>query len=150
MNMSESWRLTAPKPEKLPPPLERKSQAAVVDWARWASGQHPELRFLFAVPNGDKRSAVTASLLVSQGVKPGVPDLILPIARGGHIGLAIEMKRKPNMPSQVQREWLNALQGFGWRALVCYGATEAIHALETYIKAPKTIAVPEYVRDIPF
>lgn len=142
MNMIDGWNLTAPKPEKLPPPLERKSQAAVIDWANWASGQWPELRFLFAVPNGDKRSAVTASLLVSQGVKPGVPDLILPVARGGFVSLAIEMKRKPNTPTQLQREWLNALQGFGWCALVCYGAGEAITALEAYVKAPRTIIGP--------
>ena len=142
MNMIDGWNLTAPKPEKLPPPLERKSQAAVIDWARWASGQWPELRFLFAVPNGDKRSAVTASLLVSQGVKPGVPDLILPVARAGFISLAIEMKRKPNTPTSLQKEWLTALEGFGWLAIVCYGAGEAIAALEAYVKAPRTIIGP--------
>jgi hypothetical protein len=139
VNQSDTWHLTAPKPEKLPPPLERKSQAAVVDWARWASGQWPELRYLFAVPNGDKRSAVTASLLVSQGVKPGVPDLILPVARAGYIGLAIEMKRKPNKPSEVQGEWIAALQSFGWLALVCWSAPEAIDALQEYVKAPRTV-----------
>ncbi len=148
--MDDAWHLTMPKPEKLPPPLERKSQAAVVDWSRWASGQWPELRFLFAVPNGDKRSAVTASLLVSQGVKPGVPDLILPTAHAGFIGLAIEMKRRPNSVSEVQGEWIAALQSFGWSALVCWSAPEAIDALQKYVTSPRTLTVPPYSQDIPF
>lgn len=38
---------------------------------------------LYAVPNGEKRDAITAAILKGQGVEPGVADLVLVIA-GAH------------------------------------------------------------------
>ena len=140
--MIDGWNLTAPKPEKLPPLLERKSQCAVIDWANKSAGRWPELRMLFAVPNAAKREEKTRGLLLAMGMKAGVPDLLFPVPRGGHIGLAIEMKRPGEKASDIQIAWLEALEKHGWRALVCYGAIEAIAALEAYVKAPRTIIGP--------
>ena len=149
MNIAEprqrAWRLTSPKAHTLAPPLERAEQAVVMDWADRESGKFPELRMLFAVPNGEKRSEPTAALLKRQGVKPGVPDLLLPIARAGFIGLAIEMKRKPNKPTDLQQAWLDNLMSHGWFAVVCYSAAEAIEVLRKYVSARPTIIGPARV-----
>jgi VRR-NUC domain-containing protein len=138
MSERRLWRLTSPKPESLPPPLERKSQAAVVDWANWAAGTWPALRLLFAVPNAAKREKKTRGLLLAMGMKAGVPDLLLPVPRDGYIGLAIEMKRIGEKASDVQMAWIDALEEQGWRAIVCWGAGEAIEALQGYVSARVT------------
>lgn len=131
-------RLTSPKANEVLR-SEATEQAAVIIWAGHACRQWQELRFLFAVPNGGKREAVTAAMLKRTGCKPGVPDLLLPVPRHGHTGLAIEMKIRPNKPTDLQRAWLDALVGFGWRCEVCYSASEAIEALRAYISAPRTV-----------
>ena len=84
--------------------------------------------------NGEKREKKTAALLVSHGVKPGVPDLILPVPRGPYIGLAIEMKRvRGKGPTELQQIWLDGLAMQGWRTHACYGATEAIDVISRYM-----------------
>lgn len=116
---------------------EITEQIAVFMWAAREAALLPELRLLFAVPNGGKRDAIEAAKLKRAGVKPGVPDMLLPVARGGYIGLAIEMKTWPNKPTDLQAEWLDALAGERWRCRVCYSATAAIDVILAYISAPK-------------
>ena len=139
MNMSESrrFRLT-PGGQTLAPPLEARSQAAVIQWANRSVNLLPDLRLLFAVPNAARRDKGARGLLLATGMKAGVPDLILPVARDGFIGLAIEMKRKGEEPSEVQLAWLAALSDQGWLAIVCYGAIDAIEALHAYVTARPT------------
>jgi hypothetical protein len=86
-------------------------------------------------PN-EELSAVGRQLAASQGTKKGFPDWILVIQAGEFVGLAIELKAlKPHgqAPTTKQRGWINHFQEQGWRALVCYGAEEAIAALDAYI-----------------
>ena len=107
---------------------ESQEQQAVVEWALWKGLP------LLAIPNGGKRSAATAARLKAEGVRPGVPDLLLPMARRGFHGLFIEMKRtKGGRVSDAQREWLHLLDAEGYRAIVCYGAGEAIREIEAYL-----------------
>lgn len=59
----------------------------------------PELRWVFAIPNGGSRGSTkqeaqrVGSKLKAEGVKAGVSDLMVPIPRHGLAGLFIEMKR---------------------------------------------------------
>ena len=93
---------------------EHEHQKAVIEWAEVKSGQYPELRLLYAIPNGGHRHKAVAAKLKAEGVKPGVPDLCLPVRRGEYSGLYIEMKAKwhgikrPQRPepSEEQRWWL--------------------------------------------
>ena len=87
----------------------------------WADGQlarHPELQMLYAIPNGGARNAVTGALLKAEGVKPGVPDLCLPVARGQYHGLYIEMKSSKGKPTEDQLKWLAALKAQGYATAV--------------------------------
>ena len=93
----------------------------------------PELALLFHVPNGEKRAKVTAVRLQTQGVKPGVPDLSLPVARHGYHGLWIEMKTNGGRVSPAQRAWIDALRAQGYRVAVCYGWEAARDEIETYL-----------------
>lgn len=107
---------------------ESQEQMAVVDWCEW---KHLPL---FAIPNGGKRELQTAVRLKAEGVKAGVPDLMLPIASKCFHGLFIEMKKpKGGQVSPKQQEWLDLLNANGYRAVVCRGAEEAIREIEAYL-----------------
>ena len=113
---------------------EEREQQAVMEWAAWMQGKYPELRRLYHIPNGGKRDKATAAVLKSLGVKPGVPDLCLPVPRGGYHGLYIEMKAVGGRPAAEQREWLEELHEQGYRAAVCVGADAAIAVIEGYLQ----------------
>ena len=116
---------------------EEHEQQAVIEWACWMMGKYPELRWLYHTPNGGKRDKATAATLKSIGVKAGVPDLCLPVARGGYHGLYIEMKADGGRTSAEQREWLEGLREQGYEAIVRVGADAAIDAIEEYLRRDK-------------
>lgn len=72
--------------------------------------------------------------LKKAGMKKGKPDINLPVARGGYIGLWIELKRQggPN-PSQAQETFLRVLAGAGHYAVCCKGSDAAISIIKAYI-----------------
>lgn len=114
---------------------EAKHQAAVFKWALQPSIREkwPELALLHHIPNGGSRDPVEGRHLKEQGVKSGVPDLCLPVARGKYHGLYIEMKTESGRTSPEQ-EWWGArllLQGYRWE--VCRGWTVAVKVLEWYL-----------------
>lgn len=136
-----------PKPRPEPPlarahrmanplvPSEAAEQRAVIDWAQKLKGQYPSLAFLFHVPNGGERDPKEAALLKAEGVKAGVPDLLLPAPHGGWNGIAIELKKadRSNEPTYEQLVWLLAFESWGWKTAICYGAGEAIDVLQDYV-----------------
>lgn len=112
---------------------EHGEQAAVIQWAGYAQNTMPELRLLYAIPNGGLRDKRTAAILAAEGVKAGVPDLCLPVPRGLYHGLYVEMKVKPNKPSDEQWGWMSDLEQMGYSAIVCYSADEAILKITKYL-----------------
>lgn len=102
-------------------------------WAMWQQEGRPELKLLYHVPNGGKRDAKTGRALKRQGVKAGVPDLCLPVARGGYHSLYIELKVGKNTTSPKQKEWIAALRQQGNYVSVCYGWEEAKETIENYL-----------------
>lgn len=115
-------------------PTEATEQVALFRWAAYAAGKHPELRLLFAIPNGGSRDLREAHNLRMQGVRAGVPDMCLPVPRGGFAALYIELKRqKGGRVSDEQRGWIEALNRAGNRAIVCRGFDEARTEIENYL-----------------
>lgn len=115
-------------------PTEEEEQTVVMHWAAMMAGRWPELRMLFHVPNGGKRSKTEAARFRAAGVRSGVPDLFLPCARGGYHGMWIEMKAFGGRVSAEQERWLRELQAAGYFCRVCYGADAAIAELERYMQ----------------
>lgn len=116
--------------------IEDAAQAEVIRWARMRQAAAPELELLYHVPNGGKRGKLEACRLKAQGVRAGVPDLHLPIARGGYIGLWIEMKTATGRLSEDQRKIIAMLRDEGHRVEVCRSAADAVEVLEDYMRAP--------------
>ena len=113
---------------------ELTEQQAVMEWAEYQTGKYPELKLLYHIPNEGKRSVVNGANLKKAGLKKGVPDLCLPVARGGYNALYIEMKKdKRCRPSADQIEWLTALSAEGNFAIVCYSAEKAIETIKWYV-----------------
>ena len=117
--------------------LEGAHQTALFQWAAIVSGVYPELARMFHIPNGGKRDRKEAARLKAEGVKPGVPDVFLPVPRGGYHGLWIELKVDGGKPSKEQRDWLEYLNGTGYCALLCYGWQTAQMEIEQYMKLPE-------------
>ena len=114
--------------------LEAGEQAALFDWAAIQAGNMPELRLLFHVPNGGLRSKSEAARMKHEGVKAGVPDLFLPVARGTWHGLFIEMKAAGGRPTAEQKAWIADLKAQGYRAEVCVGWEAAADLLKKYLR----------------
>ena len=114
-------------------PHEANEQEALFDWARFMCGKYPELDLLYHIPNGGSRNRLEAANLKRQGVKAGVPDLCLPVARGRYHGLYIEMKYGKNKTSDEQDKWLDSLTKQGYAATVCYGWEKARELIVKYL-----------------
>ena len=112
---------------------EASEQAALFRWVAFIRVTLPDANMLYHVPNGGKRDRREAAKLKQQGVRAGVPDLCLPVARSGYHGLYIELKVEKNKPTELQLEWLAALKQQGYAAVVCYGWQEAANIIEKYL-----------------
>ncbi|MFV0519754.1 MAG: VRR-NUC domain-containing protein [Lachnospirales bacterium] len=115
-------------------PLESVEQKLLFEWAKVVSNKHKELNLMYAVPNGGSRNRIEAANLKKQGVKAGVPDICLPVARNGFNGLYIELKRqKGSRTSPEQKEWIEQLEQQGYKAVICFGFDEGKKVLEEYL-----------------
>jgi hypothetical protein len=115
---------------------EHEEQVALFAWAAENEANYPDLHWLFAVPNWiGVRTAKQGARLKSEGRKAGVLDVWLPVRRGPHPGLAIEMKVGKNRPTAEQTKWLNHLSSQGWSVWVAYSADEAKRDILGYLSA---------------
>ena len=118
---------------------EHSEQSLVIQWAKVHEGQYPELEMLFAVPNAGKRSIGAARYYLDEGMRAGIPDILLPISHETqtgyiYIGLAIEMKFGKNKITEAQEWWLKHLAQYGWKTAVCYSANETINVISNYLE----------------
>ena len=118
---------------------ESGHQEALFVWAACNQNRMPELGYMHHVPNGGKRDKATAIALKRQGVKAGVPDICLPVAKGIYKGLYIELKAGENKLTTHQKRWLMFLQGQGYYTAVSYGWQPAAKLLETYLLNPQEL-----------
>lgn len=116
-------------------PTEHAEQVALMRWASMASGQMPELRLLYAIPNGGMRNVVVARKLKAEGVRSGVPDLCLPVPRGTFCGMYIELKRRKGATvSDEQKSWIAELRANRYHAVVCHGWEMARVMIVDYLR----------------
>ena len=113
---------------------EGNEQEALFSWALYAAGAMPELGLMFHVPNGGSRNRNEAAKLKRQGVRAGVPDICLPVARGGFHGLFVELKYGRNKATDRQTAWLDALRSQGYLAVECVGWDTAREVITKYLK----------------
>lgn len=115
--------------------IEEDEQAALFEYATFQRAM--EWSLLFAIPNGGYRKIRTGIRLKRTGLKPGVPDIFLPVARGKYFGMFIEMKSDKGRVQENQKEWHAALKAQGYQVEVCQGCDQAVKAITNYLKLQK-------------
>jgi len=115
---------------------ERSETIALCQRARYHQRAYPELSLLFAVKN---EAAYRRKDLLAQGIRAGVPDLMLPVARGGFCGLFIEMKVGRGRPSPEQLLFARLVTAQGYQVCFCWGQEQGWTALLSYLAGPRTL-----------
>lgn len=121
---------------------EAQAQTHLFQFYAHVAGSIPEVAWAFHVPNGGHRHIAVAAQLKQQGVKSGVPDILIPVPSAipmdeatthlfvqahacaaplRYVGLAIELKVGKGKQSAEQVRWQVRFQQSGWRAMVCHG-----------------------------
>jgi len=135
------------QPEDIAKDSEHSHQTALFAWAALSVDKYPQLKWMFAIPNGGLRDMRTAVNLKAEGVKAGVPDIFLPYAwselqhgvRTYH-GCFIEMKqekyrnRKNGGCSDEQIDFIEYMVSTGYYCKVCYSWEEARDVLINYLE----------------
>ena len=117
---------------------EHDLQASIVAECALRANQDHAYSMLFAVPNGGDRNVIVARKLKAEGVKRGVPDLVLPVARHGMHGLFLELKIRPNKPSKEQKAWAKHLIAEGYMVATVYDdPVEAMRLITWYVEGDR-------------
>lgn len=107
---------------------EQQEQFKAVAWLRKNNV------LFYHVPNGGHRDFLEGVKFKRLGVSAGVPDLVVPVARKGHHGLYIELKRQSGgSVSDRQRWWLARLAEEGYDCYVAKGADDLILYVKNYL-----------------
>jgi VRR-NUC domain len=102
------------------------------NYFRWVAHAYPD-KLVFAIPNGGNRSAITGALLKKEGVKAGIPDIMVTSANGQWHGLFIEMKTETGRVSMNQQRIIDQLESEGYKVEVCRGWAEAMQKTNEYL-----------------
>jgi hypothetical protein len=133
----------------MPVQHEQKLQIALVqEIRRLAQGPSPlglltkvedrrALSLLFAVPNGLYTSKRQAFLAKASGLRSGVPDLCLPVPRGGFAGLWLELKAAGGRLSSSQKEVIGLLQSEGHKVEVVRELAAGVAVVVEYLEGSK-------------
>ena len=111
---------------------EHAMQCAVFAWIDANVDRHPALALCYAVPNGGHRRLSVAAKLKKEGLRPGVPDVVLPVPRGGYGALYLELKIPGGVTSPAQADWQYQLAKVGNCVRLATTAEAAIAALLEY------------------
>jgi len=116
--------------------FEFKEQAALFKWARnpIVLKKYPELKLLEGSMNGVHLSRLQAAKAKLAGLLKGSHDVTLPIARGDHIGLSIELKYGKNQPTKEQLDIAELLQAEGHQVAFCWSWDDARVVIEKYLE----------------
>ena len=132
MTIEELHKLWDKKNKGKSAPSEHALQ---VHCLRWLHFTYPQV-LCYAIPNGTYKSHSAATAMKMEGLTSGIPDLHIPIARGGYHSLYIEMKNgKAGRLSDTQKEMIPRLQCYGNKVVVCRSLNDFIREVETYLNS---------------
>ncbi len=113
---------------------EHEEQVSLIEMCQLNERKYPGLELIYAIPNGGARHPAVAAKLKAEGVRPGVPDLCLPVKRGEYPGLYIEMKAMGGILSDNQKKWADALKKQGYAVTTCWGYDDAWETICEYME----------------
>ena len=110
---------------------ETTEQMEIFLWADRLSKWIPELKLMYHVPNEGKRT--NGAVLKKAGLKAGVPDICLPVARRGYNALYIELKYGSGKLTKAQKDFVKKLKRENNLVKVAYGADQAEEIIRHYL-----------------
>lgn len=122
----------------------QRSAIALVRTIAQANGVNPKA--VMHIPNGGQRNAIVGAKLKAMGTVPGYPDIMIFHPESGvslsrrdgwgdrRVGLAIELKVRPNKPTEEQLAIHDLLRMARWLVVVCYGLDEVERIANDYLK----------------
>ena len=117
---------------------EHQIQSEYFKILTWNESKYPDLRFVFACPNGGKRSIGVAVKMKREGVKRGVPDIYIPFVMQYGIryspGKWLETKTDIGKQSKEQKEYQKFLEGEGYEYALCRSVNELLDETENYLQ----------------
>lgn len=116
--------------------MEHDEQVALFNTLALYEEKYPELKWIFAIPNGGKRPINTARKMKAEGVKAGVWDIFVPFCNDYPeftCGLFIEMKFGNNKLTDTQKKFREGIGEVDYEWAVCYSFIEACHAIGNYL-----------------
>lgn len=111
---------------------ETQEQMVIMAWAN----RHEICKdYLIHIPNQGKHTKRFGHELNKMGRKRGVSDLFLAYPKDQYAGLWIELKsrRKNATVTAEQHVWLKSMEKVGYECAICYGASQAIGAINYYL-----------------
>lgn len=107
---------------------------------RYIRLQYPKVLAVH-IANERKTSLQRGAKLKRMGVLAGMPDIMIyenrinkETNKLNNVGLAIELKIKPNKPTKNQLAVLDKLKKRGWQTHVCYDFDKTINVINDYFK----------------
>lgn len=117
---------------------ESQIQTAFFNWVRIQEKHDWRFRLIFAVPNGGQRHPAVAAKLKREGVRAGVPDVLI-LAPGHYAGreypgAVIEFKAGRNKLTEDQDATIRTLDKAGYLVSLMRSTDSAIQFVETYFQ----------------
>lgn len=118
-----------------PTVTESQHQRLLFEWWHYAHKQYKLPEFaLYHTPNEGKRSYITAARMKAEGMRKGVPDIVLAVPSSGYGALYIELKTAKGRVSREQLDFLSLLDRCGNKAVLCRGWVAAKAVIEEYLQ----------------
>ena len=120
---------------------EHGHQMAVFCWGAQNLDKYPVLKWMYAIPNGGERNIIVAASLKAEGVKKGISDICLPVAKWNdgvvrtiiYHGLYLEMKKPGGKESKEQIEFGAFLTEQGYLYKCCDTWEKAVAVIVDYL-----------------
>jgi len=116
-----------------PTATEAQDMEAIFAWRDVVVGTYPELALLYHIPNEGRRGWKAQRAVKRGGVLKGIPDICLPVARCGFIGLYIEQKREGEKPTPEQLRIARKLRDQNHAVYLSYTAGDTQQIILNYI-----------------
>jgi hypothetical protein len=111
--------------------MREKEHNLQVSCLNWFRTQHKG-KLIYSIPNGGQRNKIVAAKLKAEGVMSGVPDIHIPVPNRFYHGMYIEMKVKPNKPTDNQLSVMKELEKCGYKCVVCYSIESFMEEVNRY------------------
>lgn len=123
--------------------MKHEESRLQIGCVKWFSLQYPHLdKNIFAIPNGEKRGIITATILKRQGVKSGVADMFFAMPKCYNDkyestviihGLFIEFKSGKGKQNENQIAFEKAVTKTGYKYVVVTSFDQFKSLIEDYL-----------------